>query len=93
MVIYILKNNLGITRLGITTSKKIGGAVARNRARRILREAANVCIAEDLGYDVVLVARSDTTKSKSTILVPLLTKQLNKGLNRSNQNSRNNADA
>jgi len=29
----------GVTRLGITTTKKLGPAVVRNRARRVVREA------------------------------------------------------
>ncbi len=78
VVTYLYKNNLGETRLGITTSKKIGGAVTRNRARRILREAANVSIPTDLGYDVVLVARSATSDSKSTVLADIIKRHLKK---------------
>ncbi len=92
MVVYLLKNSLGVTRLGITTSKKIGGAVERNRARRILREAANACIAKDLGYDVVLVARADTTKSKSTILSDTLEELLIKIQNRVDTKNRSNTN-
>ena len=35
LVIYSLKNRAGICRIGITTSKKLGGAVERNRCRRV----------------------------------------------------------
>ena len=38
LVTYARKNRLNINRVGITTSKKIGNAVSRNRARRIIRE-------------------------------------------------------
>lgn len=60
-VLYISKNyNRGI-RLGITTSKKIGKAVYRNRARRILKEAFRQVLPELKGnFDVVFVARSKT---------------------------------
>lgn len=46
------------TRLGVVTSKKIGGAVERNRARRLLREAFRMH-QNDLRQpvDLVLVAR------------------------------------
>ncbi len=48
-------------RFGFTVTKKIGGAVERNRIRRRLREAIRV--APDLaalpGYDYVLVARRE----------------------------------
>ena len=37
VVLYVNKNRLGRTRVGITASKKIGNAVTRNRARRVLR--------------------------------------------------------
>ncbi len=74
----MLKNPKGDTRLGITTSKKIGNAVVRNRARRVLREAANVSLPQDLGYDVVLVARSKTAGVKSTELAEVIAQHLKK---------------
>jgi ribonuclease P protein component len=46
------------SRLGVVTSKKIGGAVARSRARRLMRECFRLH-QRDLGrpVDLVLVAR------------------------------------
>src|SRR5262245_2419066 len=46
------------TRLGVITSSKVGGAVARNRARRLLREAFRLH-QHDLtqALDLVLIAR------------------------------------
>lgn len=37
-ILFILPNDLGRSRLGVTLSRKVGNAVARNRARRRLRE-------------------------------------------------------
>ena len=78
-VVYVRRNKLGRKRLGITTSKKIGGAVKRNRARRIIR-AAFAAIEPDIfpGWDIVIVARTKTTFAKSTVLEPVLRKQLTK---------------
>jgi len=46
------------TRLGVITSSKVGGAVARNRARRLLREAFRLHQHElAQTVDLVLVAR------------------------------------
>ena len=53
LVAYVLKNRLGCTRVGITTSKKIGNAVVRSRARRVLREAYRGLIGRvKPGYDL-----------------------------------------
>ena len=59
MVLYARRNRLGMNRVGITTGKKLGHAVVRNRARRRLREAYR--LQEDAfqsGWDIVVVARS-----------------------------------
>ena len=37
VVIYVMKNRTKNLRVGITTSKKIGNAVLRNRSRRVIR--------------------------------------------------------
>ena len=49
-------------RVGFTASKKVGGAVQRNRARRRMKELAReVVLAEAApGYDYVLIARPET---------------------------------
>jgi ribonuclease P protein component len=48
-------------RLGFTCSRKVGNAVARNRARRRLREAARAVLPrEAAGWDLVLVGRPAT---------------------------------
>ena len=68
-VIYIMKNrNLGV-RLGITTGKKIGKAVCRNRARRIITAAFRECLPRMEGnFDFVIVARTRILTVKSTVV-------------------------
>ena len=45
--------------MGLTASRKVGNAVTRNRARRLLREAARHLYPHiSDGWDLVLVARS-----------------------------------
>nr|WP_076660805.1 ribonuclease P protein component [Yoonia rosea] len=50
-------------RVGYTCSKKVGNAVARNRAKRRLREVARIVLPEmgRDGWDYVLVGRKDLT--------------------------------
>jgi ribonuclease P protein component len=58
LVLYARPNRLGQNRVGITTGKKLGHAVVRNRARRRLREVyrLNEALFKP-GYDIVVVAR------------------------------------
>lgn len=55
-----------LTRIGFTASKKIGNAVARNRARRRMREVARAILPEmgREGWDYVLVARPNATVTR-----------------------------
>lgn len=65
LVTYIMKSRRGETRVGITSSKKIGKAYQRNRARRVIR-AAYAELAERIcgNYDIVFVARTATCSVK-----------------------------
>ncbi len=56
-----------INRIGITASKKIGGAVQRNRAKRVIREALRLLMQEytlKTGHLIVIAAREKATVSK-----------------------------
>jgi len=58
LVLYALRNDLGYSRFGFSASKQVGGAVVRNRARRLMREAIRLrqaMIAD--GWDMVIIAR------------------------------------
>lgn len=59
MVVYCAKGRGDTLRLGITATKKIGGAVSRNRAKRRIRELFRIKQDElALGHDICIVARS-----------------------------------
>ena len=66
LVAFAVPSRPGAGRIGVTTSRRITGSVARNRARRRLREATRLRLLGGLegggtgiGYDVVLIARPD----------------------------------
>ncbi len=67
LVTYILPSRRGVVRYGITVGKKVGGAVERNRARRVIEAAMRekVSLIDCGGADIVFVARSRTVFAKS----------------------------
>ena len=78
-----MKNRAGICRIGITTSKKIGNAVERNKSRRLIRAAFQNVYKEYgeylQGYDFVFVARGRTRYKKSYDLEQVMIQHLKKG--------------
>ncbi len=65
--LFILANKLSIGRLGIAATKRLGGAVARNRAKRLIREVfRRHKIAP--GFDVVVVPRRELLDASLTAL-------------------------
>lgn len=63
LVLYARKNHSATNRVGVTVSKKLGGAVVRNRVRRRLREVYRLHESRFApGWDIVVVARSRCIK-------------------------------
>jgi len=58
-------------RVGLTASKKVGGAVVRNRAKRRLREAARTVMTTHAaeGLDYVIIAREATARRTFALLL------------------------
>lgn len=56
----VARGGEGPARIGVTASRRVGSAVTRNRAKRLLREAARRALPEvPAGTDVVLVATAE----------------------------------
>ncbi len=62
LVLRALPNNLTHNRYGFVTSKRLGGAVVRNRVRRRLREAVRV-LPLGCGWDVVVSAKVPASRA------------------------------
>jgi ribonuclease P protein component len=59
VVLIAAPSEADTTRIGIAASRSAGGAVSRNRAKRLLREACRPLVAQLApGKDIILIARS-----------------------------------
>lgn len=64
---FVLATDRGISRLGIAATRKLGGAVVRNRAKRLIREVfRRTKIAH--GFDIVVVPKRELLDVSLTIL-------------------------
>lgn len=58
VVLTILPSGLDYPRIAVTASRSVGGAVQRNRAKRLVREAARAALPNLIpGWDIVLICR------------------------------------
>lgn len=65
VVIIYRKNDLAYNRKAFLASKKVGNAVLRNRARRLMKEAfRQLEDSAEIGYDLLFIARSAIRDSK-----------------------------
>ena len=75
VILYALQNREGFNRLGITTGKKVGTAVCRSRARRIIRAAwRDNELRAPVGLDIVIVARTAINDADANVLGTYLQK-------------------
>ena len=59
LVMYVLENNLGTNRVGISVSKKVGNSVIRHRLTRLIREVYRLQESRfQRGLDIVVVCRA-----------------------------------
>ena len=67
VTVFILANELDVSRLGIAATKKLGGAVQRNRAKRLIRHVFrrnNIAP----GYDIVVIPKRELLDASLTVL-------------------------
>jgi len=65
LVLVALPNGLDYTRVGVTASRRVGRAVDRNRAKRLLRESArHLYHLVPPGWDLVLIARREILSAR-----------------------------
>lgn len=58
LILYVRKNDLGLTRVGYTITKKIGNAVVRNKLRRKMKEIYRLNFHNiKEGYDLIFIAK------------------------------------
>jgi ribonuclease P protein component len=75
-----VRNDLGTTRFGFATGRKLGSAVIRNRVRRRLREALRVMAPSfQPGWDVLIIARPAIVEADHDALVGALRRTLVRG--------------
>jgi ribonuclease P protein component len=65
--LFILPNALPVGRLGIAATKKLGGAVVRNRAKRLIRELFRHNKLAP-GYDIVVVPKRELLQTTLSVL-------------------------
>jgi ribonuclease P protein component len=64
VVLFSAPGEVSQTRVGITAGKRVGGAVKRNRAKRLLREATRLLYPKiHPGNDLLLIARDPLYKA------------------------------
>ena len=60
----VLPNELQIFRIGVVAGRSVGKAVARNRAKRLLRHALQPYLSKiSAGWDILLIARTPLAKA------------------------------
>ncbi len=65
LLLVFSKSKNANVKIGISVSKKVGNAVQRNRARRLLREAISIFIPKlKINYNLVIVAKQTILNKK-----------------------------
>ena len=66
IVLIAQKSELDITRVGVTAGRSVGNAVKRNRAKRLIRAAAQELHPQiKAGWDLIIIARAPIIQVKT----------------------------
>ncbi len=86
-IVYGAANELGRPRLGLTVSRKVGRAVARNRWKRVVREAFRLVQHQLPGLDLVCIPRSQATPDLKRLMksLPALAIRIDQQLRRNRE--------
>jgi ribonuclease P protein component len=63
--VFVVRNEGGMGRLGIAATRKLGGAVVRNRAKRLIREVFRRNKLAP-GFDVVVIPKRELLDASLT---------------------------
>ncbi len=65
VVLVVSRSEEDVTRVGVSASRSMGGAVQRNRAKRLLRESMrSIFPAVPAGWDILLIARAPLLQAR-----------------------------
>ena len=80
LVVRVRRTGLEETRFGLSTGRKLGGAVVRNKVRRRIREALRVMAPSfQPGWDVLIIARPPVIGAEYQTLAGTLENLLRRG--------------
>jgi ribonuclease P protein component len=82
LTLFTLPNELPVGRLGIAATKKLGGAVVRNKAKRLIREVFRLNKLAP-GVDIVIVPKRELLDASLTAIEIDFRQTLDRSLRRS----------